>query len=66
MASPIVSKVARAAAVALIVELTDLALDRAGLTAGRYRLARKVVKAAAGAAGGMLIAKVLTDSDGER
>jgi hypothetical protein len=63
MASRIASKVARAAAVALIVELTDLALDRAGLTAGRYRMARKVIKAGAGAAGGMLIAKILGDSD---
>jgi hypothetical protein len=62
MSSRIVSKVVRAAGVALIVELTDLALDRAGLTAGKYRVARKAIKAGAGAAGGMLIAKILGDS----
>jgi hypothetical protein len=63
MGSRIVSRVARAAAVALIVEVTDLALDRAGLTTGKYRVPRKMIKAGTAAVTGMMIAKLLRDAD---
>lgn len=66
MASRMVTRVVRAAGVAVIVELTDRALDRAGLTADKYRIARRLIKACTATVGGVLIAKVLGDFDGER
>jgi len=59
MPSRIVSKVISAAAIALIVELADLGLDKAGLTDKKYRIVRKVLKSGIGAASGALIGKVL-------
>lgn len=46
MAARVVTKMISAATVAVAVELTDAALDRAGLTAGKYRIFRKVLRAA--------------------
>src|SRR6266568_6857540 len=59
MPSRVVTKVIRAAVVALAVELTDLALDKTMLSADKFRLVRKILKAGGGAAGGALLAKVL-------
>jgi hypothetical protein len=66
MSSRIATKVASAAAVALIVELADLALDKAGLPADRFRLGRKILKSGIGAATAALIGKVLYDDAEER
>lgn len=57
--SRVITKVIKAAAVALIVELTDVALDKAGLPADRLRVARKILKSAVGAAGNSLLDKML-------
>jgi hypothetical protein len=56
------TRVLRAAAVALLVELTDLALDRAGLSAAKYRIPRRVIKAGVGAVGGALLDRTLAAS----
>jgi hypothetical protein len=57
----VVTKVIRAAAVALIVELTDLVLDKVGVSEDR-RILRKVVKASVSAASGVLLGKVLHEA----
>jgi hypothetical protein len=62
MPSRIATKVISAALVALAAELTDLALDKAGLTASKFRIARKVLKASVGAATGAAVAKVLHET----
>ena len=62
MPSRIVTKVISAAAVALIVELTDLALDKTGLSDKKFRIVRKVLKTGVGAASGALIGKILHDA----
>lgn len=59
MPSRVVTKVISAAAVALVVELTDLALEKSALSADRFRLARKIIKSGVGAAAGALLAKAL-------
>src|SRR5450432_2572550 len=63
MPSRIATKVISAAAIALIVELADLGLDRLGLTDKKYRIVRKVLKSGVGAASGALIGKVLSGSE---
>jgi hypothetical protein len=63
MASRIVTKVISAAAIALIVELADLGLDKLGLTDKKYRVVRKVLKSGIGAASSALIGKVLNGAD---
>ena len=63
MPSRIATKVISAAAIALIVELADLGLDRLCLTDKKYRIVRKVLKSGIGAASGALIGKVLSGSD---
>jgi hypothetical protein len=59
------TRVLRAAAVALLVELTGLALDQAGLSAAKYRLPRRVIKAGVGALGGALLDRTLPASPSE-
>jgi hypothetical protein len=63
MPSRIVTKVIGAAAIALIVELADLGLDKIGLTDKKYRIVRKVLKSGIGTASGALIGKVLNGAD---
>jgi hypothetical protein len=65
MPSRVVTKVIRAAVVALAVELTDLAMDKTLLSADKFRLVRKILKAGVGAACGALLAKVLHDASEE-
>lgn len=63
MPSRIATKVISAAAIALIVELADLGLDKIGLTGKKYRLVRKVLKSGIGAASGALLGKVLSGTE---
>jgi len=63
MPSRVVTKVIRAAAIALAVELADLAMDKTMLSADKFRLVRKILKAGVGAACGALLAKVLYEAD---
>lgn len=63
MPSRIATKVISAAAIALIVELADLGLDKIGLTGKKYRIVRKVLKSGIGAAGGALLGKVLSGTE---
>ena len=62
MPSRVVTKVIRAAAIALAVELADLAMDKTMLSADKFRLVRKILKAGVGAACGALLAKVLHEA----
>ena len=62
MPSRIATKVISAAAIALIVELADLGLDKIGLTDKKYRIVRKVLKSGVGVISGALIGKVLSGS----
>jgi hypothetical protein len=61
--SRLVTRVITAAAVALIVELTDLALDKTALSADKYRIVRKILKSGVGVASGALIGKVLREAE---
>jgi hypothetical protein len=61
--SRLVTRVLTAAAVALIVELTDLALEKTVLSADKYRVVRKIVKSGVGVASGALIGKVLHEAE---
>ena len=63
MRSRLVTRVITAAAVALIVELTDLALDKTALSADKYRIVRKILKSGVGVASGALIGKVLHEAE---
>ena len=63
MRSRLVTRVITAAAVALIVELTDLALDKTALSADKYRIVRKILKSGVGVASGALIGKVLREAE---
>jgi hypothetical protein len=63
MPSRIATKVISAAAIALIVELADLGLDKIGLTGKKYRIVRKVLKSGIGAASGALLGKVLSGTE---
>jgi hypothetical protein len=63
MPSRIATKVISAAAIALIVELADLGLDKIGLTGKKYRIVRKVLKSGVGVVSGALIAKVLSGTE---
>jgi hypothetical protein len=54
-----------AAVVALAAELADLVLDKAGLSAKKFRLVRKILKASVAAATGAAVAKILHDASGE-
>ena len=63
MPSRIVTKVATAAAVALVVELTDLVLDKVGISEERSRLARALLKSGVSAASGVLLGKVLAGAE---
>jgi len=62
MPSRIATKVISAAIVALTAELTDLALDKAGLSAKKFRIARKVLKASVAAATGAAVGKLLHEA----
>jgi hypothetical protein len=60
--SRIATTVARAAAVALMVEVAEIAIDRAGIPAdGKFAILRRILKAGVGAAGGAVIGKILHD-----
>jgi purine-nucleoside phosphorylase len=59
MPSRVVTKVISAAAVALVVELTDLALEQTALSEPRFRVVRKILKAGVGAASAALLGKLL-------
>lgn len=63
MRSRIATRMISAAAAVLIVELTDLALDKIGLSEERSRVARAILKASVSAAGGVLLGSVLSDLD---
>lgn len=63
MRSRVVTKVISAAAVALIVELTDLALAKTALSEDRFRVVRKILKSGVGAASGALLGKILQESE---
>lgn len=63
MPTRIATKVISAAAIALVVELADLGLDKIGLTGKKYRIVRKVLKSGIGAATGALLAKVLSGTE---
>jgi hypothetical protein len=52
-----------AAAAVLIIELTDLALDKIGLSEERSRVGRAILRASVSAAGGVLIGAALGDLD---
>lgn len=59
MPGRVVTKVISAAVVALVVELTELALARTALSADRYRVVRKILKSGAGVATNALLGMVL-------
>jgi hypothetical protein len=63
MRSRVVTKVISAAAGALIAELTNLALDKIGLSEEKSRVARAILKASVAAASGVLLGAVLSDLD---
>jgi hypothetical protein len=65
MPARIATKVISAAVVALAAELADLVLDKAGLSAKKFRLVRKILKASVAAATGAAVAKILHDASGE-
>jgi hypothetical protein len=52
-----------AAIAVLIVELTDSALDKIGLSDEKSRVARAILKASVSAAGGVLLGSILGDLD---
>jgi hypothetical protein len=61
--SRLVTKVISAAAVALVVELTDLALDKTGLSADKFRVVRKILKSGVGVASGALLGRILHETE---
>ena len=61
MRSRIATKMISAAAAVLTIELTDLALDKIGLSEERSRVARAILRASVSAAGGILIGAALGD-----
>src|ERR1022692_1664477 len=63
MPSRIAAKVISAAAIALIVELAGLGLDKIGLTDKKYRIVRKILKSGVGVVSGALIGKVLSGTE---
>ena len=63
MPSRIVTKVVRAAAVAVVVELIDPVLDRVGISEERSRLARALLKSSVAVVSGVLLGKVLKESE---
>ena len=63
MPSRIATKVISAAAIALIVELAGLGLDKIGLTDKKYRIVRKILKSGVGVVSGALIGKVLSGTE---
>ena len=63
MPSRLVTKVISAAAVALVVELTDLALDKTGLSADKFRVVRKILKSGVGVASGALFGRILHETE---
>jgi hypothetical protein len=65
MRARIVTKVIGAAAGALIIELADLALDKAGITEEKSRITRAILKAGVAAAGGALLGVLLDAGDEE-
>jgi hypothetical protein len=62
MAARAVTKMVSAAAVALVVELTDMALERAGLSGPKHRILRKVLRSAVGSACGAVVSRVLAQA----
>jgi len=52
-----------AAIAVLIVELTDRALDKIGLSEEKSRVVRAILKASVSAAGGVLLGSILGDLD---
>jgi purine-nucleoside phosphorylase len=63
MRSRIVTRVISAAAVALIVELTDLALEKTALSDDKFRVVRKILKSSVGAASAALLGKFLREAE---
>lgn len=63
MALRIVTRVVRAAAVAVVVELVDPVLDRVGITEERSQLARALLKSSVAVVTGTLLGKVLKDPE---
>jgi len=63
MRSRVATRVISAAAAVLIVELTDRALDKIGLSEERSQVARAILKASISAAGGVLIGAAIGDAD---
>jgi hypothetical protein len=54
------NKAIKAAAIALLVELTDVALDKLGLPPDRFVVVRKALKTGVGTVGNSLLARCLT------
>lgn len=63
MRSRLAIRVIAAVAGALMFELSDLVLDRMGVSQERHRVARAVLKACTGAASSSLIAATLESSE---
>lgn len=63
MRSRVAAKMISAAAAVLIAQVTDLALDKIGLSEEKSRVARAILKATVSAAGGALLGSVLGDLD---
>ncbi len=63
MRSRVATRMISAAIAVLIVELTDLALDKIGLSEEKSRVARAILKASVSAAGGVLLGSILGDLD---
>jgi hypothetical protein len=63
VASRILTKVVRAAAVAAIVELVDPVLDRVGISEGRSQLARALLKSSIAVVSSMLLGRVLKEPE---
>jgi hypothetical protein len=65
MPSRVVTKVISAAAVALIVELTDLVLDKIGISEDRSRLIRAILKSGVAAASDVLLGGIIGEPEGK-
>jgi hypothetical protein len=59
----IVTKLLRAAAVAVVVEMMDPVLDRVGISEERSPLARALLKSSVAVVSGVVLGKVLRESD---
>jgi hypothetical protein len=62
--SRILTKVIKAAAVALVVELADVGLEKSSLSRGRFRVVGKILKAAVAAGANSLLDKAFERAAG--